>query len=45
MEAAVKAHSTQTLAAQFDLHTRLFNNVLDGITERGVSHRPGGPPA
>ena len=39
MEAAVKAHSAQTLAAQFDLHTRLFNNVLDGITDAETQER------
>ncbi len=33
MEATVKAHSAQTLATQFDLHTRLFNNVLEGISD------------
>ena len=33
MEAAVKAHSAQTLVTQFDLQTRLFNNVLDGISD------------
>ena len=39
MQAAVKAHSAQTLAAQFDLHTRLFNNVLDGITDAEAEER------
>ena len=39
IEAAVKAHSAQTLAAQFDLHTRLFNNVLDGITDAEAQER------
>ena len=39
MEAAVKAHSAQTLATQFDLHTRLFNNVLDGITDAEANER------
>ncbi len=29
MEAAVKAHSAHTLATQFDLQTRLFNNLPD----------------
>ncbi|MFQ5570638.1 MAG: DinB family protein [Rhodothermales bacterium] len=33
METAVRTHSAQTLAAQFDLHTRLFNNVLEGISD------------
>lgn len=41
MEAAVKAHSTQTLVAQFDLHTRLFNNVLDGINDAEAGTRAG----
>lgn len=41
MEAATKTHSTKTLADQFDLHTRLFNNVLDGITEDEADHRIG----
>ena len=39
METAVKAHSAQTLAAQFDLHTRLFNNVLVGITDAEANGR------
>jgi len=39
METAVKAHRAQMLAAQFDLHTRLFNNVLDGITDAEAQER------
>ena len=39
MEAAVKAHSTHTLATQFDLQTRLFNNVLDDISDAEADER------
>ena len=39
MEAAIKAHSTLTLATQFDLQTRLFNNVLDDINDAEADER------
>ncbi len=39
MEATVKTHSAQTLATQFDLHTRLFNNILDGISDAEANAR------
>ena len=42
MEAAVNAHSTETLATQLDLQTRLFNNVLDGISDAEADDRFGG---
>lgn len=39
MEAIIKTHSTRTLVTQFDLHTRLFNNVLEGITDTDTNQR------
>lgn len=41
MQAVAKTHSTRTLADQFDLQTRLFNNVLDGISDAEANHRFG----
>ena len=32
-------HSATTLATQFELHTRLFNNVLDGIADPDANSR------
>ena len=31
--------SATTIATQFELHTRLFNNVLDGIDDSQANHR------
>ncbi len=42
MQTAVKSPVACALVAQFDLHTRLFNNVLDGLSEFDTSSRPKG---
>ncbi len=39
MQTAVSSPIACALVAQFDLHTRLFNNVLDGISEKASNER------
>ncbi len=41
MQTAVKSPVACALVAQFDLHTRLFNNVLDGLSDLEANSRPG----
>lgn len=40
MQTAVKSPITCALVAQFDLHTRLFNNVTEGLSDAEASSRP-----
>jgi uncharacterized damage-inducible protein DinB len=40
MQTAVKSPVACALVAQFDLHTRLFNNVLDGLSDLEANSRP-----
>ena len=40
MQTAVKSPVTCALVAQFDLHMKLFNNVLDGLSDQEANRRP-----
>lgn len=40
MQTAVKSPVTCALVAQFDLHTKLFNNVLEGLSDLETNSRP-----
>ena len=40
MQTAVESPVACALVAQFDLHTKLFNNVLEGLSDLETNSRP-----